>query len=88
MSRALQTIMSDRGITQTQIADVLGRSQNYVSGRLIGRHPLSNDIIIAVAHLARLTPRALMVEIAERMGQESDPGTAPLPYQDRPSDLN
>jgi transcriptional regulator with XRE-family HTH domain len=67
ISAALRTFMGDRDITQQQVADALGRSQGYVSQRTSGRRDLSVDIIAAVAELAHLTPRALMVELTERM---------------------
>lgn len=67
MSRALRAFMADHGITQTQVATALGRSQAYVSHRTIGRQDLSLDIIGAVAELAHLSPRGLMVELTERM---------------------
>ncbi|WP_402465669.1 helix-turn-helix domain-containing protein [Isoptericola aurantiacus] len=67
LTAALRSFMTEHGITQTQVGDYLGRSQNYVHGRLTGRNELSADIIGAVAVLAHITPRALMVELTERM---------------------
>ena len=73
--------MDERGITQTQVADVLDRSQGYVSHRLTGKNDLSMDIIVAVAQLSGLAPRALMVELTERTarGYEPAPRTGQLP---------
>jgi transcriptional regulator with XRE-family HTH domain len=73
ISAALRTFMGDRGITQQQVADTLGRSQGYVSQRTSGRRDLSVDIVSAVADLAHLTPRALMVELTERMTTTTPP---------------
>jgi transcriptional regulator with XRE-family HTH domain len=69
LSRALRDVMTERDITQMQVAAALGRSQSYVSTRTSGRIDLSTDIIAAVASLAHLSPRALMVELTERMIQ-------------------
>lgn len=84
LADALRGVMEERAITQMQVAETLGRSQSYVSARIIGKHPLSSDIIVAVASLAHLTPRALVVEMTERMGRASDPDTAgrPMPGRD------
>lgn len=79
MAASLLAIMEEREISQAQVARLLGRSEGYVSGRLIGKRHLSTDIIIAVAHLAHLTPRSLMVELTERMAREPVAGTASLP---------
>lgn len=89
MTVAMTAIMEERDITQTQIAETLGRSQNYVSGRLTGKHHLSVDIILAVAHLAHLTPRELMLLLTERMAAGPAPGTGSPSSPDAPaSSLN
>jgi transcriptional regulator with XRE-family HTH domain len=69
VSAALRDFMRERGITQQQVADRLGRSQGYVSHRTTGKQDLSIDIMYAVAELAHISPRALMVEVTERMGR-------------------
>ena|SRR5687767_2109239 len=85
VSAAVRDIMADHGITQQQVADLLGRSQAYVSHRLIGRRELSLDIVQAVANLSHMSPRAVMVEVSERMSSAPDPkpevavDTAPAP---------
>jgi transcriptional regulator with XRE-family HTH domain len=84
VSTAVRDIMADHGTTQQQVASLLGRSQSYVSHRLIGRRELSLDIVQAVANLAHMTPRAVMVEVSERMSAapaprpEAEPDTVPL----------
>lgn len=88
VSAAVRDIMADHGITQQQVADLLGRSQAYVSHRLIGRRELSLDIVQAVANLSHMSPRAVMVEVSERMSSAPDPtpevtaDTASLPLPD------
>lgn len=69
ITRALLGFMSDHDISQAAIARQLDRSPAYVSGRMTGKLDLSIDIVGAVAQLARITPRALMVELTERMGR-------------------
>lgn len=69
VTAALQSYMDDHGITRTTVAKHLGRSASYVSGRMNGNHDVSIDIIAAVAELTHVTPRALMVEITERMAR-------------------
>lgn len=89
VSAAVRDIMADHGITQQQVADLLGRSQAYVSHRLIGRRELSLDIVQAVANLSHMSPRAVMVEVSERMSSApaptpevaADKATAPLASQ-------
>lgn len=76
VSAAVRDIMADHGITQQQVADTLGRSQAYVSHRLIGRRELSLDIVQAVANLTHMSPRAVMVEVSERMSSAPAPTTA------------
>lgn len=73
ISAALRAFMADHEITQQKVADALGRSQGYVSHRTTGRQDLSIDIVAAVADLAHLTPRALMVELTERMSTTVQP---------------
>lgn len=63
---ALRDFMAERGITQAAVATHLGRSADYVSGRLGGRNALSTDIVIAVAQLARIPARALMADMMIR----------------------
>ncbi|MFB7798980.1 helix-turn-helix domain-containing protein [Isoptericola sp. NPDC056134] len=67
MSKAIRDFMEERGITQQQVADRLGRSQGYVSQHTNGRSNPGSDIIAAVATLAGLAPRSFMVEVTERM---------------------
>lgn len=69
ITAALRGFMSDHGISQAQVARHLGRSDAYVSGRMTGKLDLSIDIVGAVAELARLSARALMVDLTERMGR-------------------
>ncbi len=65
-ARAFQDIMREKGITQQQVADRLGKSQGYVSHRTNGREALTVDIIGAVAELARITPLMLTLDMSER----------------------
>jgi len=78
MSSVLANWMSERGITHQAVANVLGRSRDYVSKRLRAESALTVDIIGAVAHLSSISPRALHVELTERMGKpKPEPGKAP-----------
>lgn len=86
VSEILRDLMAERGIRQSDVAATLGRSQQYVSDRMGGKHALGLDIMQAVAHLAHLTPRALMVELTERLAARPEPGTASLPSPDRGGD--
>jgi transcriptional regulator with XRE-family HTH domain len=75
VSRAMDSLMKDHNITQAQVARMLGRSESYVSARVHGKKPLPLDILGAVAEAAHMSPRAVLVEITERMAR---PGaTAP-----------
>lgn len=85
VSTVLRDLMRERGITQQDVADVLGRSQGYVSQRTNGREVLGLDIIQAVAHLAHLTPRALMVELTERTARVAESGTESSSSPDAPA---
>lgn len=69
LSQALVDYMAEHGVTQTAVAEAIGRSQGYVWGRLSGTYNLSVDIIGAVASLSHISPRALMVELTERMAR-------------------
>ena len=44
----LRAEMARRGITQQQVADVLGLSQAAVSRRLLGQSPISIDQLFAI----------------------------------------
>lgn len=84
-SRALRDFMTDHDLTVEQVARAAGRSPGYVSHRTTGRASLSLDIILAVAELAGISERALMIELTDRVGWEPGvaakvpPGTASLP---------
>jgi len=73
IAAAARTVMDDHGITQTQIAALIGKSQQYVSDRMGGKRAMSLDILGAIATLAHLSPRAVMVEITDRMARAGDP---------------
>lgn len=80
----LADVMRERGITQTQVADRLGRVQGYVSERLNGHRAPETDLIDAVAALAHLTPHALMLELLARGtsavgAAATPPGTRAVP---------
>ncbi|MCL1871034.1 MAG: hypothetical protein FWF90_11555 [Promicromonosporaceae bacterium] len=67
LSRALRAFMDDHDITLVAVATYLGRTHGYVSQRTTGQGALPADIIGAVAVLAQLSPRSLMVELTARM---------------------
>jgi len=69
VTTALKGYMLDHGIAQADIARHLGRSESYVSARLNGKHDVSVDILGAVADVTRISPRALWVELSERMAR-------------------
>lgn len=75
LSDAAQQYMKDHGITQPQVAATLGRTQNYVSGRLIGRHHISADIIMGIAAVAQIPPDQLMRQLTERAAPRVDADT-------------
>lgn len=75
LSLAAQEFMKERGVTQPQVASTLGRTQNYVSGRLIGRHHISADIIMGIAVVAQVPPDWLMNELTQRAAQKAGAGT-------------
>jgi len=70
ISAALRDWMAEKGITHQAVADVLGRSRDYVSKRLRAESPLTVDIIGAVASLSGMSARALHVELTERMARQ------------------
>lgn len=84
LSSAANDYMREQRITQPQIADVLGRSQNYVSGRLIGKHHISADIIMGIATLAHVPPDQLMRELTDRAARKATSDTA-LPSSQDPA---
>jgi len=75
LSRAARDYMEERGVTQPQVAEILGRSQNYVSGRLIGKHHISADIIMGIAVAAQTPPDQLMRELTDRAALKATGGT-------------
>lgn len=75
LSLAAQDYMREHGVTQPQVADTLGRSQNYVSGRLIGKHHISADIIMGIAIVAQVRPDRLMLELTERAAKKAGADT-------------
>lgn len=66
-SDLLQGFMRERGITTRAVADHMGRSNGFVSNRTSGKLPPDVDIIDAVADLAHMETRDLVVELARRM---------------------
>jgi len=77
VSRALLDIVQEHGVTQTDIALILDRSQGYVSHRLTGKNALSVDIIEGAADLIGLSPHALVMEMLARTHpQDSSLGRA------------
>jgi transcriptional regulator with XRE-family HTH domain len=75
LSSAADDYMREHHVTQQQVADELGRSQNYVSGRLIGKHNISADIIMGIAIVAHIPPDQLMRELQERAARKAALGT-------------
>ena len=75
LSLSAQEYMKEHGITQPQVAATLGRTQNYVSGRLIGKHHISADIIMGIAAVAQVPPDWLMQELTRRAAQKTAGGT-------------
>ena len=65
VARATATFMVDHGITQTQVAQALGRAQGYVSEHLTGARAIELDLIDAVASLAGVSPYTLLAELAD-----------------------
>lgn len=61
----LRALMLERGVKQIPLAEHIGRSQSYVSDRTSGKLALSFDIIEGVALLAGLTPRQVVLRLAE-----------------------
>lgn len=75
----LRDVMLERGVKQIPLADHIGRSQSYVSDRTSGKLPLGLDIIAGVAHLAGLTPRQLVLILAEEdTGEPAERAPRPL----------
>ena len=59
--------MKANGVTNLQIAEVLGRNDGYVSERKSGKRPLDLDDVDALASLVTgWTGRTLMIELARR----------------------
>lgn len=79
ISDALVAYMADRGIQKKSVAAELGRSANYVTQRTTGVYDLSVDIIGAVASLSRISPRALMVELSERIATGQGDSSVGIP---------
>jgi len=87
LSRAAREYMEDRGVTQPQVAEILGRSQNYVSGRLIGKHHISADIIMGIAIAAHVPPDQLMSELGDQAARMAAGGTE-TPASPDPADTS
>lgn len=59
--------MRAHGVTNLQVAAVLGRNDGYVSERASGRRPLDTDDVDALASLVEgWSGRGLMIELARR----------------------
>lgn len=65
--------MDEHGVTVTAVAADLKRTHGYVSQRTTGRSALSLDIVQSVAYLARINPKALTLDLQERVGRMSAP---------------
>lgn len=65
--------MKEKGITQRQLADELGRDQAYISERVTGKRAFSTDELDAIAKLANVLPRELIEYLAIRLAENVTP---------------
>jgi predicted transcriptional regulator len=65
----VRDLMTEHHVTQVQLADLLGRSQAFVSERTGGVRPIDTDIVEALASLLHWTPQELWAEVQRRIEQ-------------------
>lgn len=65
--------MARRRITQSALADSLGRTQQYVSRRVSGEVAMDTTDIAEFAEHLRVSPRELLMAAIGRCGRESAP---------------
>lgn len=74
----LNDIRLERGVTQTAIAKLLGKSQSVISEHVTGVRAPDTDLIDAIAYLGGLTSMELVTVIQDRMRALARPaGAAP-----------
>lgn len=59
----LREVMKARGVTQTPVAEAIGRDQTYVSERVRGVRAPDTDVIAGVAEVAGVTPATIVKEV-------------------------
>lgn len=64
---ALREVMERRGVTQTQVAEAIGRTQGYVSERVRGVRAPDTDVIAGVAQAAGVQPSTIASEVVATM---------------------
>lgn len=80
IARAAQEYMDDHGVTQTQVAKAIGRTQGYVSEHLNGRRAVEMDMLEAIATLSGLSLFGLLAELTQRsLGGSGTTGTNAVP---------
>lgn len=66
-SQHIRAFMGERGIDQADVGRRIDRTRSYVSEHTSGKRSLDTDIIDAVAELAGVETRDLVLEILRRM---------------------
>lgn len=76
--------MARRGVTQSQVASVLGIGQSAVSGKLIGRSPFDIDEIALIAEWLNVPVFALIADepVPFPRGMKGDVRTITREYAD------
>ena len=75
----LNDIRLERGVTQTAIAKLLGKSQSVISEHVTGVRAPDTDLIDAIAYLSGLTSMELVTIIQDRMRALARPTPAAAP---------
>lgn len=68
VARTIKGMMAERGVTQSQVAEAIGRTQGYVSERVNGLDSWNTAEIEALAHIFGISGgMELMMEIGRRL---------------------
>ena len=65
-ARVIRGMLAEHNVTQTQLAEALGRAQSYVSERETGRRGWTTADMDGIARLLKVTPVEFLAELTSR----------------------
>lgn len=76
IARAIARVLDNRGISDRELARMIGRSQNYVSIRLRCESPLSLADLDAIGHALEIDPASLLHGVPRKPLSEAAPSVS------------